>query len=84
MFTIPFQTRMTIVRLESGKLWLHSPVAPSELIHRQVNEIGEVACVVAPNTLHHLSLGSWMREYPEAKLYGVEGLPEKRTDLAFT
>ena len=84
MFTIPFQTRMTIVRLDSGKLWLHSPVTPSEKIYNLVNEIGEVSYLVAPNILHHLSLGSWMQVYPEAKLFGVERLPEKRMDLKFS
>ena len=84
MFTTPFQTRMTIVRLASGKLWLHSPVMPSEKIYNLVNEIGEVSYLVAPNTLHHLSLEHWMQVYPEAKLFGVERLPEKRTDLKFS
>ncbi|MBT4090311.1 MAG: DUF4336 domain-containing protein [Deltaproteobacteria bacterium] len=27
VFSIPFQTRMTIVRLSDSALWLHSPIA---------------------------------------------------------
>ncbi|MCA9715808.1 MAG: hypothetical protein KC468_14110, partial [Myxococcales bacterium] len=29
LLTIPFTTRMTIVRLPGGGLWMHSPVAPA-------------------------------------------------------
>lgn len=32
---IPFPTRMTVVRLASGDLWLHSPVALSEALPRR-------------------------------------------------
>lgn len=29
--TVPFSTRMTVVRLEDGKLWLHSLIRPAVL-----------------------------------------------------
>jgi len=28
--TVPFQTRMTVIRLSNGGLWLHSPIALDE------------------------------------------------------
>lgn len=30
VFKLPFQTRMTVIKLNDGKLWIHSPIAPNE------------------------------------------------------
>ncbi len=83
MFSIPFTTRMTIVRLSNNQLWLHSPIAPSAERFNTINELGEVAHIIAPNIFHHLFVGDWLAKYPSAKLWGAEGLPEKRPDLKF-
>lgn len=37
--------------------------------------------IVAPNTLHHLSLEEWHRAYPEATLHAVRELRAKRPKL---
>lgn len=39
--------------------------------------------VVAGDFVHHLYVGDYAKEYPNAKVIGVEGLPEKRTDVKF-
>ena len=83
MFTIPFRTRMTIIRLHDGQLWLHSPVAVTKERIAKVDALGEVAYLIAPNVFHHLFLGDWLQEYPDAKLWGSLGLEKKRPDLVF-
>lgn len=73
--------RMTIVRLPSGGLWVHSPLAPRDALLTAVRQLGPVEHVVAPNTLHHLFVGDWMRAFPNAQLWRPEALVTKRPDL---
>jgi len=77
-------TRMTLVRLSSGGLFVHSPVALDAATRAAVDALGEVRAVVAPSVFHHLSVGQWMRAYPDAVFGACPGLEWKRTDLAFT
>jgi hypothetical protein len=77
-------TRMTVVRLSGGGLWLHSPVALSPELLGRLQERGEVRWVVAPNRLHHLFVGNYLKTFPLAKFYAAPGLSEKRPDLKFT
>ena len=48
-----------------------------------MDALGRVRHIVAPNSLHHLFLPEWKRAYPEASLYALPGLREKREDIAF-
>jgi hypothetical protein len=74
-------TRMTVVRLPDGSVWLHSPVPLDEATAREIDAIGPVGHVVAPSLLHHLHAAAARRRWPGAKLYGAVGLAEKRPDL---
>lgn len=77
-------TRMTVIRLTDGGLFVHSPVALDDDTRRAVDALGEVRAVVAPSLFHHLSVGQWMRAYPKAIFAACPGLEWKRPDLAFT
>lgn len=76
-------TRMTVVRLPGGGLFLHSPVRLDDPTRRALDAIGPVRCVVAPSKVHHFFAGDYRTAYPEAHLWAAPGLPEKRTDLRF-
>jgi hypothetical protein len=76
-------TRCTLVRLPTGGLLVHSPVALDERLIDGVRQIGDVEVLVAPNRFHHLFVAEWQREFPEAGLWGAPGLAEKRDDLRF-
>jgi hypothetical protein len=78
-----YPTRMAVVRLADGGLWVWSPVALSEELAAEVEALGPVRHLVAPNKLHHLFLEAWSRRFPEARLYAAPGLAGKRPDLAF-
>lgn len=82
-FGMPFGTRMTVIRLTDGTLFVHSPVGLTSDLRFALDGLGEVACVVSPNKLHHLYMGEWQEAYPRAKLYASPGLPKKRRDLKF-
>lgn len=75
--------RMTVVRLDGGGLWLHSPLRLTEDLVAQVSALGPVQHLVAPNCLHHLFIGAWQRRFPDARMHGAPGLAAKRPDLTF-
>ena len=76
-------TRMTVVRLASGELWVHCPVSLDEATRSAVEALGSVGWIFGPNNVHHLSLPEWAAAYPQARLCGAPGLPDKQPDLAF-
>ncbi|GAA5215726.1 DUF4336 domain-containing protein [Corallincola platygyrae] len=80
---LPFTTRMTVVRLTTGELWVHSPIRFSDSICQQIDQLGPVKYLVAPNHLHHLFLAEWLAHYSDAISYATPELIKKRRDLAF-
>ncbi|RYP22653.1 hypothetical protein DL765_001503 [Monosporascus sp. GIB2] len=71
--------RATIIRLTSGTLAVFSPVALTPDVKAKVAEMGgKVGYLIAPDIEHHIFISEWAKEYPDAKLIGPEGLPEKR------
>jgi hypothetical protein len=76
-------TRMTVVRLADGGLFVHSPIPLAGGIDEAVAALGPVKAVVAPSLFHHLSIGDWMHAHPEATFYACPGLERKRSDLAW-
>ena len=83
-FGVETGTRMTVVRLEAGGLFVCSPVPLDAATRREVDALGEVRAVVAPSIFHHLSVGEWMAAYPKAVFAACPGLEWNRADLAFT
>jgi hypothetical protein len=74
-------TRMTVIRLSGGGLFLHSPVRLGEPTRRALDALGPVRAVVAPSKVHHLFVADYIAGYPQARVYGAPGLAEKRKDL---
>jgi hypothetical protein len=71
---LPFPTRMTIVRLPDGDLWLHSPVEPADALVDAVLRLGHVRWLVAPNRLHYWWLPDWKARFPRAEIYAAPGV----------
>lgn len=82
-FTLPYTTRMTVIRLPDRSLFIHSPEKLDDALVRELAGLGEVRHLVSPNKLHHLFLSEWLEAYPQAKSYAAPGLAEKRPDLRF-
>jgi hypothetical protein len=74
-------SRMTVVRLDDGSLWLHSSLPLDAGLRRQLDELGPVRHAVAPNRFHHLHAGEVARHYPATKLWIGPGVEKKRPDL---
>ena len=76
-------TRMTVVRLHDGRLWIHSPIELSEPVRTFITSLGgDVAALIAPNKFHHMFVGPWRDAFPEAAVFAAEGLAQKVPALA--
>ena len=64
IFKLPFQTRMTVIKLNDGKLWIHSPIAPNEKLFTELDALGEVAYLISPNKIHYAYIADWRKRYP--------------------
>ncbi len=78
-----YPTRMAVIRLQDGSLFVWSPIALSPDLRQEVDALGAVRHLVSPNKLHHLFLGEWKSAYPLARLYAAPGLRRRRRLLPF-
>ena len=74
---VPFSTRMTIVRLQDGSLWCHSPIAPQPDLLREINTLGKVSHLVSPNKIHYAYIADWKKKYPQAIAWASIGVQER-------
>lgn len=70
--------RMTVIRLASGGLLLHSPTRFSAGLRRTLEEIGPIEHLVAPNSVHWMFVKAWQDAVPAAMSYGAPGLRRRR------
>lgn len=80
---IEIGTRMSVVRLRDGSLFLHSPVRLDDALRAALLQLGSPRYAVAPNRFHHLFVGDYRAAFPEVQLFAAPGLPQKRSDLRF-
>jgi Domain of unknown function (DUF4336) len=81
---IPFPTRMVIVKLTDGSLWVNSPVTvPADTMDR-IKTLGSIRYLVAPTKLHVWRLESWHALFPNAELWGPPRIPRTFKRLPFT
>lgn len=83
-FGAAYPTRMVVVRLANGSLWIWSPIAPTEALLDAVQTMGEVSHLVSPNKLHYLFLKDWQAKFPAAKTWGTASTIAKCSDIAFS
>ena len=77
VFKLPFQTRMTVVKLKDGKLWIHSPIAPNEDLFTELDALGRVAYLISPNKIHYAYIADWKKRYPHAQAWSSPGVEER-------
>jgi hypothetical protein len=76
-------SRMSIVRLSEGKLWVHSPSQLDTKLKADIDELGEVAYIIAPGNYHHLNVADFQSAYASAETYLCPSLESKRPELEF-
>ena len=77
LFKVPFTTRMTVVKLDNNKLWIHSPIAFNKELDEKIKELGEIEHIVAPNKYHYSYVLDWYKHYPDAKVWLAKGVSTK-------
>jgi hypothetical protein len=82
-YGFPFSTRMTVIRLQNGNLWVHSPEKINADLITELLALGKVKYLISPNKLHHLFLAEWIEQFPDAITYAAPGLCKKRKDINF-
>lgn len=73
-YGFPFSTRATVVRLDNGDLWVHSPTALTSGLRAELEALGPVRHLVAPNCLHFVHVADWMAAFPEARYWAAPGV----------
>ncbi len=73
--------RTTVARLPDGRLWVHSPGPLDQQAIAEIDAVGEVAALVAPNAFHHLFVGPAKEAWPSARIFGPAVLASKKTNF---
>jgi hypothetical protein len=85
---MPFTTRMTIVGLAGGDLFLHSPIAYDEKLATRLRELGTVRHLISPNQWHYAHIGEWQKAFPDATAWASPGVRRRararHIDVHFT
>ncbi|MDW5375375.1 DUF4336 domain-containing protein [Halomonas sp. HP20-15] len=76
-YGIPFPTRMTIVRLSNGDVWVHSPIAIHDELDKAISTIGPVRYLIAPNWIHYSWVPIWQKRFPGALTFVSPGVVER-------
>jgi hypothetical protein len=64
-----FDLRMVALRLDNGKLLVYSPLPlKKDEDFRKLDELGEVAVILAPNIYHNLGIKPFRERYPALQL----------------
>jgi hypothetical protein len=64
--SLPFTTRMTVVCLSNGDLFLHSPIKFDQRLANGLLGLGKVRHLVSPNQFHYAHIGEWAKAFPDA------------------
>ena len=85
---LPFTTRMTVVRLASGDLFLHSPIALDQGLATEIQALGTVRHLVSPNQFHYAHIGEWAKAFPGTIAWASPGVRQRAAargvDVNFT
>ena len=85
---LPFTTRMTVVRLASGDLFLHSPIKFDRGLADELQAQGTVRHLVSPNQFHYAHIGEWAKAFPDAISWASPGVRKRararHTNVHFT
>ncbi len=80
---LDFSARMTVIRLPGRGLMLHSPCDIDSHMAAQLENLGEVACIVAPGSYHYFHVKSAQAAFPNAETWICPGIERKKPDLEF-
>ncbi|HEX6002316.1 MAG TPA: DUF4336 domain-containing protein [Hyphomicrobiaceae bacterium] len=74
---IRFPTRMTVLRLRDGGLFVHSPTPLPPGLKSAIKGLGDPAWIVGPNRIHYWWIPDWHAGFPAAQVYLAPGIKEQ-------
>jgi hypothetical protein len=80
---IPLWHRMTVIRLISGGLVVHSPTRLDLASRQEFQKLGPIVAIIAPSWWHDLYLREYLSAYSDARLYGAPTLVRWNRSLPF-
>jgi len=81
---VRLRSRMTVVRLAGGLLWVHSASPPADDVCAELDRLGEVRWIVVPNRFHHLEAPAMAARYPRAEVVGPDSAQSRNPRLRLT
>ena len=69
--------RMSVIRLASGELLLHSPTPLTASLAAELQALGSVRHLIAPSIAHWTFLADWQGAFPAAETWAVPGLGQR-------
>jgi hypothetical protein len=86
-YGLPFSTRMTVIRLASGDLFIHSPIALTDGLKAEVSALGEVKHLVSPNWIHYAYIADWQKAFADTVAWASPNVRPRaikyKVDIAF-
>ncbi|MEW2915267.1 DUF4336 domain-containing protein [Leisingera sp. JC11] len=76
-YKIPFETRMTVIRLQNGDLFLHSPIQYNRELATELETLGRIRHLVSPNWIHYAYISDWAETYPQALAWASPNVRER-------
>jgi hypothetical protein len=71
---LPFTTRMTVVRLSNGDLFLHSPTRFDRQLAGELEHLGTIRHLISPNQFHYAHIGELLEAFPDAVAWASPGV----------
>ena len=78
---VRLRARTSVIRLDDGRLLVHSPAPPSDALRKELTDLGEVSWLVVPNCFHHLGAPAAAAAFPKAKLVGPNSAAVRNSAL---
>ena len=66
---MPFPSRMTVIRLAGGALFIHSPTSLVPELRAEIDAVGKPRWIVGPNRIHYWWIPEWRAAFADAEVY---------------
>jgi hypothetical protein len=74
---MPFPTRMTVIRLAGGGLFILSPTALTSALKAEIENVGHPRWIIGPNRIHYWWIPDWQAAFPDAGVYLAPRIKEQ-------
>jgi hypothetical protein len=74
---MPFPTRMAVIRLAGGRLFLHSPTPLTPELRAGIEAQGRPCWIIGPNRIHYWWIPEWRATFPDADVYLAPRIKEQ-------